>query len=1079
MRKNWVLLTFFLIGMLIIFSPSSEAYCNITNSSGSFTLVDDTYVNTDSTLVANETCSISDSGASGVIIVNASNIILDCNGTNLVGTSSGRGIYQDSKNNVTIKNCNITDYDYGIYLKSSSNNNLSNNKANLNDFYGFFIYSSSNNTITNNTANSNSGIFGYGFRIYSGSDNNQLTNNTANWNEYGFMLYSSSNNNLTNNIANWNDERGFCARESSNNTQLTNNTANWNEYGFYIHTSSNTTLTNNTMNNNEYEFIVFGTQDSHYNNSIDTSNTVNSKPIYYKLGVQDQVYDSSTGAGFFACVFCNNVTVKDLVLANNSHGILFWKTDNSIVQNITAKTNYYGIRLDSSYKNNISDNTVNSNDYGIRLESSSDNNITDNIANSNSGFNGYGFYMHSSHNNTLSNNTANWNERGFFPESSSNNNLTNNTANWNADSGFYMDGSNNNRLINNTAISNEDYGFYLESSSNNTLKNNKINISGTQYGLYFDALTDLQNDIDRTNKVNGKEVLVMANDNISATISDFDGLFNPEVRVTNYGIINLYKCVNKIIQNATVGNNSKYGIYLFDSDNNTLTNNTAISNEDYGFYLESSFNNNLTNNTANSNADYGFYIDCSASNQLTNNTAYSNNYGFYLYFSLSNILTNNIAISNAQYGVYIVFMSDSNNITYNRFCYNGQALYNDSATNTIYNNTFCVNPISPANNTWFSSVSTFVFNASNPIFTTSCQLYIDGTYSALNSSVSNNVLSTISSTPSQGSHTWYVYCNDSVSSNWGNSSLWYFGVKQSDGSACSASEHCLGGYCVHGYCRSVATYCGDGYCDSGEGCSSCSSDCGSCSSGGDGDGTAPVTKLPSKTQFWSMITPGAAQVMKVENPDIGLKQIEIIVESKATGVSIKVEKLESKPAEIVHEVDGKVYSYFKITHDNIQDKLEKAIIEFQVNKSWINSNNIDSDTVALNRYTTEWENLPTEKVSHDESYIYYKAVTTAFSVFGIIGEREAEKTACPYGCCVNETNYTDKPCPEFSECKRNECVALPKPQCPACPEPTNWTECVNERQWRTSHRCGPETNYTCQEFTEERGCGMPTAPPIL
>jgi hypothetical protein len=47
---------------------------------------------------------------------------------------------------------------------------------------------------------------------------------------------------------------------------------------------------------------------------------------------------------------------------------------------------------------------------------------------------------------------------------------------------------------------------------------------------------------------------------------------------------------------------------------------------------------------------------------------------------------------------------------------------------------------------------------------------------------------------------------------------------------------CTGGYCVHGYCRSSTTYCGDSSCDSGESCSSCSSDCGACSGGGSSSG---------------------------------------------------------------------------------------------------------------------------------------------------------------------------------------------------------------------------------------------------
>lgn len=58
-----------------------------------------------------------------------------------------------------------------------------------------------------------------------------------------------------------------------------------------------------------------------------------------------------------------------------------------------------------------------------------------------------------------------------------------------------------------------------------------------------------------------------------------------------------------------------------------------------------------------------------------------------------------------------------------------------------------------------------------------------------------------------------------------NVSLEYF---KPDGSSCSASIECSGGYCVHGICRSSSTYCGDSYCDSGEMCSSCPQDCGIC-----------------------------------------------------------------------------------------------------------------------------------------------------------------------------------------------------------------------------------------------------------
>lgn len=52
--------------------------------------------------------------------------------------------------------------------------------------------------------------------------------------------------------------------------------------------------------------------------------------------------------------------------------------------------------------------------------------------------------------------------------------------------------------------------------------------------------------------------------------------------------------------------------------------------------------------------------------------------------------------------------------------------------------------------------------------------------------------------------------------------------KLPDGSPCSYSEACQSGICLHEVCRPESPYCGDGYCDEGESCASCSQDCGVC-----------------------------------------------------------------------------------------------------------------------------------------------------------------------------------------------------------------------------------------------------------
>lgn len=52
-------------------------------------------------------------------------------------------------------------------------------------------------------------------------------------------------------------------------------------------------------------------------------------------------------------------------------------------------------------------------------------------------------------------------------------------------------------------------------------------------------------------------------------------------------------------------------------------------------------------------------------------------------------------------------------------------------------------------------------------------------------------------------------------------------VKEPDGAVCASGSECEGGYCVHGVCRSAATYCGDGHCDTnaGELYAMCQADC--------------------------------------------------------------------------------------------------------------------------------------------------------------------------------------------------------------------------------------------------------------
>ena len=475
-----------------------------------------------------------------------------CYISDLKASNNDYGIYLDhSRYNNLTKNTASNNYD-GIYLLWSSNNNLTNNTAS-NNYDGICLCASSSNNLTGNTF-ANDGLFlssGYpntvenntvngkplvyledtsdymvpdagqvilvncnnvtvenqdlsnttvGVELW-GTTNSTITNNTVSNSNYGIYMDRSSNNTLTNNTANSNNDYGIYLSSSSNNNNLTSNTVSSNNYGIYLRYSSNNTLNNNTMSGNAYNFGVYSGSLSGYTQNIDTSNTVDGKPVYYWINQQDkQIPDD---AGYVGVVNSTNITVKDLTLSHNGKGVLFVYTTNSNIENVSASNNYYGIYLESSSNNNLSGNTANSNNHdGILLDSSINNTLTSNNA-SNNGFgiwlyyssnystltnnnasnNRYGIYLYSS-NNTLTNNTANSNDNvGIGLWTSSNNTLTSNTVSSN-DYGIWLSSSSNNTLTNNTANSNNHHGIALDYSSNNTLTNNTVSSNDYGIGLY-------------------------------------------------------------------------------------------------------------------------------------------------------------------------------------------------------------------------------------------------------------------------------------------------------------------------------------------------------------------------------------------------------------------------------------------------------------------------------------------------------------------------------------------------------------------------------------------------------------------
>jgi len=145
-----------------------------------------------------------------------------------------------------------------------------------------------------------------------------------------------------------------------------------------------------------------------------------------------------------------------------------------------------------------------------------------------------------------------------------------------------------------------------------------------------------------------------------------------------------------------------------------------------------------------------------------------------------------------------------------------------------------------------------------------------------------------------------------------------------------------------------------------------------------------------------------------------LTEIYIAVKNRVVSVTIVIEKLSQKPADVSVEVSGKVYQYIKITKSNLEDEnIQQGRMKFKVLKSWISSNNIDSNTISLFRYSNNvWNKLSTLKVSEDSNYVYFDAATPGFSYFAVSGELKAGATTTVPSVTTSTTAPELIPLPE-------------------------------------------------------------------
>ncbi len=183
---------------------------------------------------------------------------------------------------------------------------------------------------------------------------------------------------------------------------------------------------------------------------------------------------------------------------------------------------------------------------------------------------------------------------------------------------------------------------------------------------------------------------------------------------------------------------------------------------------------------------------------------------------------------------------------------------------------------------------------------------------------------------------------------------------------------------------------------SGSNSGSKSSGSSSSSSGGVSLSKEPVSNVEAKELATGNVQSGYHIKFDFLEGATCIKYIEFDPLKTLKKTITTVEMLKDKSVFVSGIPSGKIYKYVNIWVGNygtgVANYCENGVIEFKVEKSWLEENNISQSQIILQWYNKDWEQLDTEKVKEDTDYVYFKSKTPGFSCFAITSYSTDKKT---------------------------------------------------------------------------------------
>jgi parallel beta-helix repeat protein len=262
--------------------------------------------------------------------------------------------------------------------------------------------------------------------VYVTADNVEVKSFTIQNGTFGLWLHNSDNSKIIDNTLQ-DGAYGIRLLNSRNSLVVGNTIRRYSFFGVELDSSGNSTLRNNVIEDNRYNLGVDGKSLFDFTNDIDTSNTVNGKPVRYLKNQQDLTIDTSfPEIGYLGVVNSANIIVEDLDFQGNVQGVLFAFAKDSTVRNVNAKSNWNGIYVTHSTNISTTENNANQNfDYGIKFFNSSKSVASGNNVDNN-GWGGIGIF--GSPNSTIARNKASYNSYNLHVVFTNNSVITKNTS---------------------------------------------------------------------------------------------------------------------------------------------------------------------------------------------------------------------------------------------------------------------------------------------------------------------------------------------------------------------------------------------------------------------------------------------------------------------------------------------------------------------------------------------------------------------------------------------------------------------------------------------------------------------------